>query len=126
MASSTPPVIWPKAAYCPSVAGEFAPDVVAGSAHAVAVGAAALDHEAGDHPVEDQLVVKAAVGQGDEIVDGVGSLLRIQLAGHDGAVFHGDGDDGIFHFRHRYRFLSRRVRSISRRASRWAAAARLS
>ena len=91
-----------------AVAGELALDVVAGAAHAVAVGTAALDHEAGDHPVEDQAVIKAPVGQGDEIVDRVGGLLGVQLAGHDGAVFHGDGNDGVLHFRHVYRFLSLR------------------
>ena len=109
-----------------AVLRKFAFDAVAGTAHARALGTAALDHEPGDAAVKDQAVVKAAVGQGDEVVDGVGRLLRVQLTGHDGAAFHSDGDDGMFHFRHIHRFLSLRVRSISRRASRWAAAARLS
>ena len=46
---------------------ELALDAVAGAAHAGAVGAAALDHEAGDDPVEDQAVIKTGVGEGDEI-----------------------------------------------------------
>ncbi len=106
-----------------AVGGEFALDAVAGAAHAGAVGAAALDHEAGDDPVEGQAVVKALVGQGDEVVDGVGGLVGVQLALHDAAVLHGDGDNGI---RHRYRFLSFIVLSISRLASRLAEASRLS
>lgn len=46
-----------------------------------------------------------------------------ELAGHDAAVLHGDGDNGIGHS---YRFLSFMVRSISRLASRLAVASRLS
>ena len=110
----------------PAVVGELALDAVAGAAHAGALGAAALDHEAGDDPVEIKAVIEAGVGKGDEVIHGVGGLLGVQLTGHDGAAFHSDGDDGMFHFRHIHRFLSLRVRSISRRASRWAAAARLS
>ena len=56
---------------------ELALDAVAGAAGAGALRAAALDHEAGDDPVEDQAVIEALVGQGDEVVDGVGSNLRI-------------------------------------------------
>ena len=57
-----------------AVAGELAPDVIAGAAHAAAVRAPALDHEARDDPVEDQAVIKALVGQGDEVGHRVGSL----------------------------------------------------
>ena len=102
---------------------ELALDAVAGAAHAVAVGTAALDHEAGDDPVEDQAVIEALIGQRDEVVDRVGGFLGVQLAGHDAAVLHGDGDNGIGHS---YRFLSFMVRSISRLASRLAVASRLS
>ena len=57
-----------------AVEKELALDAVAGAAHAGALGAAALDHEAGDDPVEDQAVIKALVGQGDEVGHRVGSL----------------------------------------------------
>ena len=80
-----------------AVAGELAPDVIAGAAHAVAVGAAALDHEAGDDPVEDQAVIKALVGQGNKVVHRIGGLLRVQLSRHNPAVFHGNGNLWIFH-----------------------------
>ena len=86
-----------------AVAGELAVDLIAGAAHAVSVGAAALDHEAGDDPVEGQAVIEALVSQRDEVVDGVGSLLGIQLAAHNAAVLHSDGYDGIAHI---HSFLS--------------------
>ena len=59
-----------------AVEAELALDAVAGAAHAGALGAAALDHEARDDPVEDQAVIEAAVGQGDEVVHGVGAPSR--------------------------------------------------
>ena len=46
-----------------AVVGKLALDAVARAAHAVAVGAAALDHKALDDPVEDQAVIKALVHQ---------------------------------------------------------------
>ena len=80
-----------------AVAGELPPDLVAGTTGTGAAGAAALDHEAGDDPVEGQAVIEAAVGQGDEVVHGVGGLLRVQLPPHNLTIFQLDGDDGIAH-----------------------------
>ena len=81
----------------PAVVGELALDAVAGAAHAGALGAAALDHEAGDDTVEDEAVIEAGVGQGDEVIHGVGSLLGVQLAGHDLAVLHLNGENRVAH-----------------------------
>ena len=78
-----------------AVEEELALDAVAGAAHAGALGAAALDHEAGDDTVEDQAIVVALVCQRDEIIDTLGCLLGVQLAGDDAAVFHGDGKSRI-------------------------------
>ena len=65
------------------VPGGLALDLVAGPAgagHALGafpgVGAAALDDELGDHPVEGQAVIEALGGELDEIGHGAGSLLR--------------------------------------------------
>ena len=80
-----------------AVGGELALDAVAGAAHAVAVGAAALDHKAGDDPVEDQAVIVPGVGQGDEVAHALGCDVGIQL-GHDlAAVLHLKGHDRICH-----------------------------
>ena len=78
-----------------AVGGELAGDLVARATGAGAVGVAALDHEAGDAAVEDEPVVKTGLDQRDEVVDGVGGDLGIELGGHLGAVFHLEGDDGI-------------------------------
>jgi len=51
-----------------AVAGKLPLDGVARTAGAGALGAAALDHKAGDDPVEGEAVVEAALGQGDEVV----------------------------------------------------------
>ena len=58
---------------------EFAADLIAGTAHAVAVRAPALDHEAFDDPVEGQAVVKALIHQGKEVAHGVGGDFRVEL-----------------------------------------------
>ena len=78
-----------------AVLAELTLDGVAGAAHAGALGVAALDHEAGDDPVEDQAVVKALVHQRNEVVDGVGGDVGVQLGLHDAAVFHLEGNDRI-------------------------------
>ena len=80
-----------------AVGRKLAPDAVAGAAHAGAVGVAALDHKAGDDPVEDQAVIKALAYKGDEIVDGVGSDLRVELGLDHVAVFHLKGNNRIAH-----------------------------
>ena len=73
-----------------AVLDELALDAVAGTAHAGAVGAAALDHEARNHTVEDLAVIEALVDQADEVIDGVGSNLGIQL-GLDHAGLSAEG-----------------------------------
>ena len=73
-----------------TVEEELALDAVAGAAHAGAVGAAALDHEAGNDPVEDQAVIEVMIAQIDEIIDALGGLIGVQLTLDDAAVFHGD------------------------------------
>ena len=80
-----------------TVGGEFTLDAVAGTAHAGAVGAAALDHEPVNAAVEDQPVVKPAVGQRNEIPHRLRRNIGIQLGSDHLTVFHFDGDDGIVH-----------------------------
>ncbi len=60
-----------------AVAGKLTVDLIAGAAHAGSLRAAALNHEAGDDPVEGQAVIKALVGKGDEVIDGIGCLFGI-------------------------------------------------
>ena len=80
-----------------AVGGELALDAVAGTARAVSVGAAALDHETGDDPVEDQAVVVPGVGKRDKVAHALGRNVGIQL-GHDlAAVLHLKGHDRICH-----------------------------
>ena len=78
-----------------AVEEELAFDAVAGAAHAGSLGAAALDHEAGDDAVEDQTVIEIVICQIDEIADALGRLVGVQLAFDDAAVFHGDFESGI-------------------------------
>ena len=73
-----------------AVEKELALDAVAGAAHAGALGAAALNHEAGDDSVEDQTIIKMVIAQVDEVADALGRFVGIQLAFDDAAVFHGD------------------------------------
>ena len=78
-----------------AVLGKLTLDGVAGATDADALGVAALNHEAGDDTVEDEAVVEALLHQRDEVVDGVGSHLGVQLGLHDAAVLHFKGDNGI-------------------------------
>ena len=78
-----------------SVGNFIALDVVAGAADAHALGVAALDHEAGDDAVEDQPIVEAGIGQGDEVAHGLGRDLRVELTLHLAAILHGDDKNGI-------------------------------
>ena len=80
-----------------AVEQELALDAVAGTAHAGALGAAALDHEAGNDAVEDEAVIKAAVCQRDEVIDRLRRDIRVELGGDDAAVFHFNGHNRIFH-----------------------------
>ena len=73
-----------------AVLGKFALDGIAGAADADALGAAALNHEAGDDPVENEAVIEAAVGQGGKIAHGLGRKFGVEFAGHFAAVFQFD------------------------------------
>ena len=75
-----------------AVGGKLALDVPAGAAGAVAQRAAALDHEAGDHAVEGQAVVKALADQLLEILTGDRSGFFVQLDIDDAAVFHSNAN----------------------------------
>ena len=123
-----------------AVLSELALDGVAGAAHTSSVGTAALDHKAGDHPVEDQAVIIALLDQADKVVDRVGRRLGIELRLDDAAVLHLNSDNGVLCHEEallsitargrspddQYRPLDFIVRSISRLASRLAADSRLS
>ena len=78
-----------------AVGGELAGDGVAGATHAGAVGAAALDHEAGNDAMEDQTVIIALVDQGDEAADrlccGSGSEFGSGLFGESSGTAAGSG-----------------------------------
>ena len=78
-----------------TVGGELALDAVAGTAHTVAVGAAALEHKAGDHAGEDETVIDAAIGQRDEVAHALRCDVGIQLADDLAAVFHSNSCDRI-------------------------------
>ena len=78
-----------------TVGGEFALDAVAGATHAVAVGAAALNHETGNDTMEDLVIIETLIDEGDEVVNSVGSEFGIELSLDDVAVFHFDGYVGI-------------------------------
>ena len=82
-----------------AVVGELTLDGVAGTTHAGPVGAAALNHEAGNDTVEDQTVIKALLHQTDEVVHRIGGDRGVQLRLDHTAVFHLDGHNGIAHSR---------------------------
>ena len=60
-----------------TVGAELSPNGISRSSHAAAVRVAPLQHEAGDHPVEDRSVVKALLNEGNEIMDGVRCDFRV-------------------------------------------------
>src|SRR5690606_5050809 len=71
------------------------PDGLADGALAhVAVKAAALDHEAGNHAVEDQAIIVPGIGVAQEVVHGDGRRLRIQLE-FDFAMAGAQQDAGV-------------------------------
>src|SRR4051812_19312080 len=81
--------------------GEFGFQVFAGTAGAVqalvgilAVGIAALDHEVGNHAMEQGLVIKTLFRQLDEILDVVGRDLGKEL---EGDIAVAGGNDGLGH-----------------------------
>ena len=78
-----------------TVGGELALAAVAGAAHAVAVGAAALNHKAVDAAVENEAVIVAGIGQLNEVIHALRRHVGIEL-GHDlSAGLHFDGCNGI-------------------------------
>ena len=62
-----------------AVSGELALNAVAGAAHARPLRAAALDHETGDHAVEDQAVIKTGVCETDEVAHALRCDVGIEL-----------------------------------------------
>ena len=86
---------------------KLALDAVAGAAGSRAVGAAALDHKAGNDAVEDETVVKLLLDQGNKVIDGLRRDLGIKLTDDPAAVFHFDGHNWIFHYREFLSFITR-------------------
>ena len=58
---------------------DFVPEAVAGSATAGPGWVASLDHEAGNHPVEEHAIVEAILGEKDEVVDGLRRPFSVEL-----------------------------------------------
>ena len=81
-----------------AVCGELALDAVAGAAHTGAFRVAALNHKAGDDPVEDGAVIETLLYQVDEVIHRVGGHFGIELY-LDSAPGGLDGDDGILHWK---------------------------
>ena len=81
----------------PAVVSKLALDVPAGAAHAGALGAAALDHKAGDDPMEDQTVIKALAHQLQKVLHGQRGRLGVQLKINGFAVFHSNANHKITH-----------------------------
>ena len=75
-----------------AVVAELAFDLIAGAADADSLRAAALDHEAGDDPVEDEAVVEALIHQVFKVVDRVGSVFGQQFDLDLAAILHFDDD----------------------------------
>ena len=91
-----------KNAFCMSevifeaVHGEFAFDVITGTAGACTVGTAALQHEVIDHSMKSKTVIETAFDKADKVVDGIGSDFGIEFCFNDITVLHGDGNNRIF------------------------------
>ena len=68
--------------------GELTLDAVAGAADADALGVAALDHEAGDDPVEDQSVIEVLFDKLAEICSSDRCILLIKFDLDGMPVFH--------------------------------------
>src|SRR6266436_1833921 len=69
---------------------ELGLDLVAGPSRAVTLGIAALNYEVRLHAVEDQPVVEALLGEGDEVLDGFGRVVGEKLDLDDAALLHSD------------------------------------
>lgn len=83
-----------------AVLAELTLDRVPRAAHAGALRAAPLNHKAGDAAVEDQAVVEALLDQRNKIVYAVGGHLGVELRFDEAAVFHLNGNNGIWHGGH--------------------------
>jgi hypothetical protein len=81
-----------------AIGRKFALDMIAGAAHAVTVGATALDHESGNYTMEYLVVVEALVDKGNEVINGVWCDFGIKLCLDNSAVFHFDSYDGVHSF----------------------------
>ena len=71
-----------------AVCGKFALDRPTGTAHTGAIRTAALDHKAGNHPVEGKAVIKALTHQLLKVFTGDGRNVGIQLDLDLFPVFH--------------------------------------
>ena len=60
-----------------TILGKFSLDSISRAAGSVSIRISTLDHESTDNTMEDKPVIKAFLHQTDEVVDGVGSDLRI-------------------------------------------------
>ena len=80
-----------------TVEEKLALDAVAGAAHAGAIGATALDHKAGNDPVEDQAIIVVMIAQVDEVIHALGRGLGIEFTLDDATVFHSDLKSRICH-----------------------------
>ena len=80
-----------------TVLAEFSLYAVARAAHAGTLRISALDHKAGNDSVENEPVIKVMVYKADEVVDGVRSLVRIELHLDNAVVLHGYGYYWILH-----------------------------
>src|SRR6266581_4769458 len=69
---------------------ELGLDLVPGAARAITLGIAALNYKVRLHAVEDQPVVEALLGEGDEVLDGFGRVVGEKLDLDDAALLHGD------------------------------------
>ena len=71
-----------------AVACKLALDGIAGASHSRSVGAAALDHETGDDPVEDQAVIETVACEFYEVIDRDGGDVGIKFSLDDSSILH--------------------------------------
>src|SRR5262245_51695878 len=77
---------------------EFGLDGIAGPPAGIALGIAALDDEVRHHPVKGQSIVEAFLGQGHEVLDGLGGILGEELYADFATLLERD-DGRLFHWR---------------------------
>ncbi len=78
-----------------AVHGEFAFNVIAGTACACTVGTAALQHEVINYPVKRESVIESLFDEADKIVYSIGSNIGIKLCFDNVTILHSDGDNRI-------------------------------